>query len=152
MAEQHTILGGKVYVYKRPNSSRWQCSSFFAGKNRRTSTKEESLSKAKDIAEDWYLQLRGKLRTGELKAEKTFREASVQYLHEFDIMTQGQRNKHYVDGQHRRSSVHLVPFFGNMDISKITTGKIVEYRIHRHQQAMAKRGKPPARSTMHRKS
>ena len=72
MAEQHTILGGKVYVYKRPNSSRWQCSSFFAGKNRRTSTKEESLTKAKDVAEDWYLQLRGKLLTGELKAEKTF--------------------------------------------------------------------------------
>jgi hypothetical protein len=60
MAEQHTILGGKVYVYKRPNSSRWQCSSFFAGKNRRTSTKEESLAKAKDVAEDWYLQLQGK--------------------------------------------------------------------------------------------
>jgi hypothetical protein len=67
MAEQHTILGGKVYVYKRPNSSRWQCSSYFAGKNRRTSTKEESLSKAKEIAEDWYLQLRGKLLTGESK-------------------------------------------------------------------------------------
>src|SRR2546425_12134358 len=24
MAEQHTILGGKVHVYKRPNSSLWQ--------------------------------------------------------------------------------------------------------------------------------
>jgi hypothetical protein len=149
MAEQHTILGGKVYVYKRPNSSRWQCSSFFAGKNRRTSTKEESLAKAKDVAEDWYLQLRGRLRTGELKAEKTFREVSEHFLREYDIMTQGQRNKHYVDGKHWRSSVHLVPFFGNMDISKITTGKIVEYRIHRHQQAIAKRGKPPAHSTMH---
>jgi hypothetical protein len=99
MAEQHTIFGGKVYVYKRPNSSRWQCSSFFAGKNRRTSTKEESLAKAKDVAEDWYLQLRGKLRTGELKAEKTFREVSEHFLREYDIMTQGQRNKHYVDGK-----------------------------------------------------
>ena len=62
MAEQYTILGGKVYVYKRPNSGCWQCSSYLAGKNRRTSTKEESLSKAKEVAEDWYLQLRGKLR------------------------------------------------------------------------------------------
>src|SRR6202162_3434029 len=119
MAEQHTILGGKVYVYKRPNSSRWQCSSFFSGKNRRTSTKEESLTKAKEIAEDWYLQLRGKLLTGELKAEKTFREVSEHFLREYDIMTQGQRNKHYVDGKHWRSSVYLVPFFGNMAISKI---------------------------------
>ena len=64
-------------------------------------------------------------------------------------MTQGQRNKHYVGGKHWRSSVHLVPFFGNMGISEITAGKIVEYRIHRHQQAIAKRGKPPARSTLH---
>jgi integrase len=149
MAEQHTILGGKVYIYKRPNSTFWQCSSYFAGKNRRVSTKEESLAKAKEIAEDWYLRLRGKLRAGEIKPEKTFREVSAQYLHEYDIMTQGQRNKRYVDGQHRRSSVHLVPFFGNMGISKITAGKILVYRIHRHQQAIAKRGKPPAHSTMH---
>ena len=54
MTEHHTILGGKVHVYKRPNSSLWQCSSFFAGRNRRTSTKEDSLSRAKEIAEDWY--------------------------------------------------------------------------------------------------
>jgi hypothetical protein len=52
MAEQYTILGGKVHVYKRPNSSCWQCSSYLAGRNRRTSTKEESLSKAKEFAED----------------------------------------------------------------------------------------------------
>ncbi len=100
MAEQHTILAGKVYVYKRPNSSRWQCSSNFAGKNRRTSTKEESRSKAKEIAEDWYLQLCGKLRAGEIKNEKTFGEVSEHYLREYDIITQGQRNKRYVDGQH----------------------------------------------------
>jgi hypothetical protein len=100
MSEQYTILGGKVHVYKRPNSSQWQCSSYFAGKNRRVSTKEESLSKAKEIAEDWYLQLRGKLRSGDIKTEKTFREASERYLHEYEIITQGQRNKKYVACQH----------------------------------------------------
>ncbi len=99
MAEQYDILGGKVHVYKRPNSSHWQCSSYFAGKNRRTSTKEDSLSKAKEIAEDWYLQLRGKLRSGEIKTEKTFREASELFLREYDIITQGQRSKVYVEGQ-----------------------------------------------------
>jgi integrase len=149
MAEQYTILGGKVHVYKRPNSSHWQCSSYFAGKNRRTSTKEDSLSKAKEIAEDWYLQLRGKLRSGEIKTEKTFREASDQYLREYDIITQGQRSKDYVKGQHWRSTVHLVPFFGRMGLSEITAGKVQDYRIHRHEEAMKKRGKPPAHNTMH---
>src|SRR5271167_1048274 len=149
MAEQYTILGGKVHVYKRPNSGCWQCSSYFAGKNRRTSTKEASLSKAKEIAEDWYLQLRGKLRSGEIKTEKTFRKASEQFLREYDILTQGQRSKIYVRGQHSRSTVHLVPFFGPLGLSEITSGKVQEYRIHRLEEATAKRGKPPARNTMH---
>jgi integrase len=149
MPEQYTILGGKVHVYKRPNSSHWQCSSYFAGKNRRTSTKEDSLAKAKEIAEDWYLQLRGKLRSGEIKTEKTFREASEQYLREYDIITQGQRSKDYVKGQHWRSTVHLVPFFGHLGLSEVTSGKVQEYRIHRHEETMAKRGKPPAHNTMH---
>ncbi len=149
MPEQYSILGGKVHVYKRPNSSHWQCSSYFAGKNRRTSTKEDSLSKAKEIAEDWYLQLRGKLRNGEIKTEKTFRQASEQYLREYDIITQGERNKDYVKGQHWRSECHLVPFFGHMGLSEITSGKVQEYRIKRHEEAVAKRGKPPAHNTMH---
>jgi hypothetical protein len=54
--------------------------------------------------------------------------------------------------QHRddaTSWLHWVPFFGNLGLSEITAGKIQEYRIHRHPEAMAKRGKPPARSTMH---
>lgn len=148
-AEHHTILGGKVHVYKRDNSSYWQCSSYLAGRNRRTSTKEESLSKAKEFAEDWYLQLRGKLRSGEIKTEKTFTEASQQFLREYDIITQGQRSKVYVEGQHWRSRVHLVPFFGHMGLSEITAGQVQEYRIHRLEKAIAKRGKPPARNTMH---
>ena len=61
----------------------------------RISRKEESLSKAKEIAEDWHLKLLGKLRSGEIKDEKTFREVSAPCLHEYDIMTQGQRNQRY---------------------------------------------------------
>ena len=149
MAEHYTILGGEVHVYQRSNSSCWQCSTYLAGKNRRRSTKEDSLSKANEVAEDWYLQLRRKLRSGEIKTEKTFREASEQYLREYDIITQGQRSKIYVKGQHWRSTVHLVPFFGHLGLSEITPGKVQDYRIHRHEEAVAKRGKPPAYNTMH---
>jgi integrase len=54
-----------------------------------------------------------------------------------------------IDGQHWRTSVHLIPFFGNLGISEITAGKIQEYRVQRHQEAIAKRGKPPGHSTLH---
>lgn len=148
MAE-HTILGGKVHVYKREHSSHWQCSAYLGGKNRRVSTKLESLAQAEDFAEDWYLELRGKYRAGELKNEKTFRDAATQFEREFQIITEGERSAKYVDGHKARLRVHLVPFFGHMGLSEVTPGKIQEYRIHRHEEAMKKYGKPPGRSTLH---
>jgi integrase len=42
-----------------------------------------------------------------------------------------------------------VPFFGHLGLSEITAGKVQDYRIHRHEEATKKRGKPPARNTMH---
>jgi integrase len=149
MPEKHTILGGKAHVYRRDNSSLWQCSTYLAGKNRRVSTKEDGLAKAKDFAEDWYLGLRGKARNGELSNEKTFREAAVQFEREYQIITEGQRNAEYVEGHSTRLRLHLVPFFGDMGLSEITPGQVQEYRIHRHEEAVKEHGKPPARSTMH---
>ena len=63
--------------------------------------------------------------------ERKDREVSEHYLREYDIITQGQRNKRYVDGQHWRCRGRLVPFFGNLGISEITAGKIQDYRIYK---------------------
>ena len=145
----HTLMGGKLHLYKRDNSGFWQCSTYLSGKNRRVSTKEESLSQAKDFAEDWYLELRGKHRRGEINDEKTFREAAAQFRREYEIITEGQRSPIYVDGHRRRLDIHLLPFFGDMGLSEITPGQVQEYRIHRRETAVAERGKPPARNTTH---
>src|SRR6201746_1331047 len=96
MAEHHELMGGKLHVYKRENSNYWQCSTYLAGKNRRTSTKEDSLSHAKEIAEDWYLGLRGKARSGELPSGPTFKKAADQFLAEYETITQGQRSPQWV--------------------------------------------------------
>ena len=118
MAE-HTILGGKVHIYKREHSSHhWQCSTYLGGKNRRVSTKLESLAQAEDFAEDWYLELRGKYRAGELKSEKTFSDAAAQFEREYPIITEGQRSAKYVEGLMERLRVHVVPFFGNLGLSR----------------------------------
>lgn len=145
----HTLMGGKLHVYKRENSTSWQCSTYLAGKNRRVSTKEESLSKAKDFAEDWYLELHGKHKRGEVRNERTFKVAAKQFEREFEIITEGQRNAKYVEGHKLRLKVYLIPFFGDMGLSEITPGQVQEYRIHRRELAIEKRGKPPARSTIH---
>jgi len=127
----HTILGGKVHVYKRGRSRYWQCSTYIAGKNRRVSTKQESLAHAKDFAEDWYLDLRGKNSRGELKSEKTFKQAAEQFLREYEVITEGQRHPGYVEGHERRLNLHLVPFFGDKGLTEVTPGLVQEYRISR---------------------
>ena len=76
MPEKNSILGDKVHVYQRSGSTIWQCSSYLEGKDRRVSTKEKSLSKAKGFAEDWYFSLRDKQRTGNLVDGFTFEQAA----------------------------------------------------------------------------
>ena len=143
----HTIFGGKVHVYKRPNSSLWQCSTYLAGRNRRTSTKQKSLSLAKEFAEDWYLTLREKNRMGELLNEKTFKQAAALFEREYEIITEGHRSPRWVEGHKARLRLHLIPFFGSLGLSEVTAGKAQEYRIHRIETSTT--GKPPARSTIH---
>jgi integrase len=152
MAEQHELMGGKLYVYRRENSRYWQCSTYLAGKNWRISTKEDSLSHAKDFAEDWYLELRGKSRAGQLKVGKTFRQSAEQFLHEYEIITAGERSADYVDSFALKLRVHLLPFFGDKLLSEITPGVVQEYRIHRATSRKdPETGEPqrPARSTLH---
>jgi len=143
----HELMGGKLHVYKRDNSRFWQCSTFLGGKNHRFSTKEEGLAQAKDFAEDWYLEMKGKHKRGEIKNEKTFRHAADKFLMEYDVITGGQRNRRWVGILGDKIRLHLNPFLGDLGLSEITAGKVQEYRYHRMNKA--ENGKPPARSTLH---
>jgi integrase len=158
----HELLDGQVQVYQRPNSRFWQCSASVGGKQRRASTKTDSLAVAKKFAEDWYLTLRGKDRAGILVAEKTFKQAADQFVKEYGVITEGQRSPRWVEGHGIRLRLHLLPFFGEMGVSRITPGKVQEYRVHRAttpptgslRRTKTEQGDPPpykapARSTLH---
>lgn len=157
--QRHEILGGKVQLYRRVDAGNWHCSTSLGGKQRRTSTRVDSLSLAKQVAEDWYLGLRGKKAAGLLLSEKTFRQAADQFLREYEIITEGERSVRWTQGHASRLRVHLLPFFGELGLSQITPGKVREYRVHRnasraepnpHSLSKHKpRDKPPARNTLH---
>lgn len=146
MPEKHSILGGKVHVYRRENSGRWQCSTFLGGRNHRVSTGTDSLKHAIDFAEDWYLTLRGKQAAGQLVTGPTFRKAAAKFEAEFDAITEHSRNRKYVAGNSARLKNYLLPFFGDLPLSEVTSGKIREYRLMRGAMV---NGKTPARSTLH---
>lgn len=145
--DTHMILGGKVRLYKRERSPVWQCATYLEGKERRVSTRERGLSQAKVFAEDWYLDLRGKVRAGEIKREKTFAEAADVFIKEYVAITAGDRNPRYVKNHQARLTNYLVPFFGKKGLSEITSGLLQEYRIMR--LTPDENGKVPARNTLH---
>jgi len=147
MTTTHELIGGKLHVYRRDNSSFWQCSTYLAGRNHRATTKEASLERAKAVAEDWYLGLRLKERAGELKIGKTFREAAERFLAEYPVLTQGERSPIWVKQKEQKLRVILLPFFGDKVLTDVTAGLVQDYRIHR--ATTCKTGKPAARSTVH---
>ena len=148
---RHKLLDGKVQLYKRPNSPHWQCSCSLAGRQMRTSTKEESLAQAKDVARDWYLGLLGKYRGGAIKDGTPFTKAAKHFLSEYGAITEGERNPKYVTGLETKIRVHLTPFFGDKMVEEITPGLVQEYRVHRMTSVKDKEGNPkrPSRSTLH---
>lgn len=97
----------------------------------RKSTGEESLIRAKEIAEDWYLGLRGKRAAGILKQEKTFADAAKQFTTEYELITEGERSAKWTEGHQIRLRLHLLPYFGELGLSQVTAGKVQEYRVHR---------------------
>ena len=154
MAQQHRLMGGGLNLYKRDNSSHWQCSTYLNGRNRRISTRSANLSDARDFAEDWYLSLRGKQRTGALD-DKTFREAAELFMREYEVITRGERSPRYVERKKVIIRLHLLPFFGELTLAEVTPGMAQEYRIHRAENPTVRPWqkpddvKPPSRSTIH---
>jgi integrase len=161
-AERHSILGGKVQVYRRGGLA-WHCAARVKGERLRATTKEDSLALAKEYAEDWYMTLIGKARAGlplKTKTEPTFNEIADLFEAEYAQITDGQRSPKWVQSHKDRLRLHLRPFFGRMGISEVNGSAAQNYRVHRAGQfgrlppkdANGKHirpPRPPSRSTMH---
>ena len=87
----HTILGGKVRLYRRGDADNWHASTYYQGKEHRKGTKTDVISIAEEKAEDWYLELRGKACAGLLTAEgKAFGPAADAFLTDYEASVEGQ--------------------------------------------------------------
>ena len=151
----HEMFDGRLQIYKRGASRHWQCAARVGGRRFRQTTGEESLDRAKDVAEEWYLALRGKLRNGLIEPdERTFGQAAEQYLREVRVLAATVRSPSYVALLELRMKTHIIPFFVDKPLSAVNRGLVQQYRVKRAEQMIArtktddKPGHPPARSTM----
>ncbi|MCE8511045.1 site-specific integrase [Ruegeria pomeroyi] len=151
--ERHAILGNKVKLYRRSSGGNWHCYTFLKGKEWRKSTKQKSLAQAKDVAEDWYMELRNKDRFGEFETGTSFEKTARTFEREYEAITQGRRSPKWVQGHKDRIRLHLMPHFGKKPVKDITSGSAQEYRVCRMSKPTdwddKKEWKPPARNTIH---
>ncbi len=119
MSDTLDLAGGKLHLYKRENGDVWQCSSYLAGRNHRISTKQRDMERAREVAEEWYLGLRVRHRSGELEGGPTFKAAADKFLPEYETLTAGERNAEYAKSHGDRLRIHLLPFFGKKPVAFI---------------------------------
>jgi integrase len=157
----HTMFDGRLQIYRRGPGKFWQMAARVGGRRFRASTGQEGLDQAKDVAEEWYLELRGKLRNGEIVPdERTFAEAADAFMKEARVLTVNVRSPKYIAFMHLRMKRHILPYFGKKPLSSINKGVVQAYRVKRSEETIertterdkegnvTKAGKPPARSTM----
>lgn len=163
----HVMFDGRLQIYRRGDGRVWQCAARVGGERFRSSTKEEDLDRAKDVAEEWYLDLRGKLRSGLIKTkEHSFAEAAELYLREAKVLALSVRSPKYIQLLELRMNRHILPFFGKKALSEVNGGLVQAYRVKRAEETIARSralaaqraatpqeaatavGKPPSRSTM----
>ena len=140
MEKRHQVMGGEVQLFKRPNSTFWYCQATVGGRQRRLSTKKESLNLAEDVAKDWFITLQGKAAAGLLQSEPTFAAATKKFMAEYQTVTKGRRSEKWTDGHEARLRLHLLPFFGKIGLSEITPGAVQDYRVHRMKVGTYVRG------------
>jgi len=171
-AERHSILDGKVHVYRRENSRRWQCSVYMGGKNHRATTGHLDLAAASVFAAQWYgercaddrLLKRGipvpsaaeRIAAGGLVPETAkhrrksprpatplFNDAATAFYEEYKTLTVGERNEEYVAHKDGHLRLYLRPLFGKTPVGEITAGMVQAYRAQRLSGPLATPAPPP---------
>lgn len=138
----HTMFDGRLQIYRRAEHGPWQAAARVGGQRFRQTTGETALDRAKDVAEEWYLNLRGKLRAGRLEPlapkEKTFAEAAQAYLREARVLAASVRSPSYIKNLEMRMKAHVLPFFKDKPLSAINKGLVQRYRVQRAEETIAK--------------
>ena len=123
----HKFRDGRLHVYKVSTSRNWMCRFYADGKYKVKSTLETNLSTAKQIAMDWYDELRFNQKQGIPIHEILFSEASEKFkTYQRSLVLRGERTERQAKDYEYRISM-LSKFFNKISISKIDAKMLDEY-------------------------
>jgi integrase len=140
ISEIHKFRDGRLHVFKRSDCRFWMCRFYAEGRYKVASTKELTFSAAKSFAENWFDELHFRKRHGESIHDHSFAEAAKAMLeHQKELVRTGERNIRHASEYEKKLNGVLLPYFGGLGLSKITTQKIEDFKRWRVSESVGKR-------------
>ena len=144
IAETITKISGlpaSAIVYKCAASSYWQFRVFLEGTQRKRSTKQEELAKAKTTAKLIYADLLQSVNSGETKAKPSSAKtlqliANSLWAKNETRMLNAELNKSKVSNDKSVFERHIKPYFANTDVKKIDTDMLDGFKSYLAKQKL----------------
>ena len=140
----HVLMDNELVLYRRENSTIWQCRFKVAGIWQRATTKQHDIKKAKTTARELMIEAEIRKRSNLPFITRKFRHVAklaVQRMDDDKAAGKGMVSyKDYI----RVINEYLIPFFGNYSITSVNYTALDEFNSWRTE----KMGKTPARSTL----
>lgn len=118
-----------LHIFTRETGG-WYAGFHKNGRYHRKATKTQHLSLAMQLAEDWYLDCRAAIRIGQFTptVRHSVKDAVKIALLKFQgRVERGERSQSYLDGIELLLETSILPFFGELDVSKVGPAKWAEY-------------------------
>ena len=129
------LLDGRVRLYKRRDSSNiWHYRIWIkdSGRYMRKSTGTPHFAEASELALDAFYDVRAKQRNNLPVFAKTFKELfKLAIVDEEKKLARGEMTQKRFDFINRIAKLYFLPFFGNRQITKITTATVQDYWNYR---------------------
>lgn len=140
----HQIIPQQLIVYRRPNSTAWQCRYKVDGIWLVKSTKKKELQEA--IQEAYMLVANARVRKEQnfTAATKRFKDVAKLALKAMEDKQETGDGRVSYDQYKKIINDFLIPFFGRRDVDSINAKALQEYAVFRQE----KMGKMPAYSTV----
>lgn len=133
----HVITENELIVYRRENSSTWQCRYKVDGKWQRTTTKERNLQSAKEKAKDLHIEAIIRQREGLPVLSRKFRNVAKMAVKRLEEEIASGNGKVIYKDYIRVINDYLIPALGKRNIANIDRAALDEldqFRIEKMQK------------------
>lgn len=143
-SKTYSLLNGQLTLFRRPNSSNWQCRFKLAnGQWHAASTNTEDVSLAQTQAIAIYEAVKVKVGSGLSAVTKTFKQVALDEIANMAQATHNKTGKRTYRDYAFAINKYLIPFFGQYEVGKITVEMLADFESWR----ISEMGKIPMAST-----